>query len=140
MPLTADTGRAPVAPIGKVRLSVPPKTGLSAKAIVGAPLIPLPLVTAIWLDVPAIVTALTAPADEIVIKPFALRFAKFRTCPSKAMVGLPEMPLPFVIAKPEPETAIERLVRAVEDVLTWNPVPELTKDKRAPVVVILKSP
>jgi hypothetical protein len=50
------------------------------------------------------------------------------------------MPSPLEIDKPVPETAIERLVIAVEEVFTWKPVGEDTKESKAPVVLILKSP
>lgn len=116
--MTADAGRFPVVPIGNVRLAVPPKIGLSASAINGAPLTPLPLATVTWLAVPNIVTALIAPADEMVIIPFALRLARFKTCPVNVIVGSPDTPLPLEMDRPLLETAIERGVMAVADVFT----------------------
>lgn len=118
MPPTEDTGCCPVVPDGIVIDPVPGMTALSARPTVGLPLMPLPLVTAIWLDVPVMVAEVMPPAVESTTKPLKLAFAKFKTCPVNEMVGSPETPLPLEMDRPLPETAIERGVRAVADVFT----------------------
>jgi hypothetical protein len=92
------------------------------------------------LPTAAIWVAEIAPAVVIVIRPLALRLARFNTWPAKVIVGSPETPLPLEMDRPAPETAIERPVMAVEDVFTWKPVPDATKDDKAPVVVTLNTP
>jgi len=118
MPATEETGCCPVVPDGIVIDPVPGMTALSARPTVGLPLIPLPLVTAIWFDVPVMVAEVIAPAVESTTRPLKLAFAKLRACPVKEMVGSPDTPLPLEIDRPLPETAIERGVRAVADVFT----------------------
>ena len=127
-------------PTGRIMPPVPGTTGLFEIDSVGLPLTPLPLATSIWLAVPVMTAEVTPPPVERTTRPLKLALAKFRTWPLKETVGSPDTPLPSAMERPAPETAIERLVRTVEDVLTWNPVLEFTSDKRAPVVVILNSP
>ena len=59
--------------------------------------------------------------------------------PLKDTVGLPETPLPFVIDKPEPVTAIERAVTAFEAVLTMTPVPAASRLPEAPFNVMVRA-
>ena len=92
--------------------------GSSAKPIVGLPAMPVGLVTTVWLPTAAIWVEDSAPAVVIVIKPLALKLAKFKTCPAKDIVGSPATPSLFTMDRPAPETAIERLVMAVPDVFT----------------------
>ena len=133
-------GCCPVVPTGTVIDPVPGMIALSARPTVGFPLMPLPLVTAIWLAVPVMVAEVIAPPVESTTRPLKLAFAKLEIWPVNEMVGSPETPLPLEIDRPVPETAIERGVMAVEDVFTWNPVPEFTSDNKAPVVLILNNP
>ena len=126
-------------PTGRVIAPTPGNTASSAIEKTGLPT-PFGFVIPIWLAVPVNVVEVIAPALVSTIKPLKLAFARFRTCPAKVIVGLPAIPSPSEIARPVPETAIERPVMAVEDVFTWNPVPEFTSDNKAPVVLILKSP
>ena len=127
-------------PTGRIMPPVPGTTGLFEIDTVGLPPTPVPLATSIWLLVPVIVADVTAPAVDSATRPLKLAFAKFRTWPLKATVGSPDTPEPLVTDKPAPEEATERPVMAVEDVLTCMPVPDATKDDKAPVVLILKSP
>ena len=119
---------------------VPGTIGLFEIDSVGLPPTPVPLATSIWLAVPVIVADVIAPAVERTTSPLKLALAKFATWPLIAMVGSPATPLPSVTVNPAPEEATERPVRAVEDVLTCMPVPDDTKDDKAPEVVILKTP
>jgi hypothetical protein len=59
---------------------------------------------------------------------------------AKDSVGLPATPFGLVTERFAVFTSICLFVIAVEEVFTWNPVLELTNDKRAPVVVTLKTP
>ena len=118
IPFVGLPGRSPVVPIGRVALAAPGSTGLSARPTVGLPLIPLPLVTRIWFDVPVMVAEVMAPAVDSTTRPLKLAFAKLETCPVNEMAGSPETPLPLVMLRPAPETVIERGVRAVADVFT----------------------
>jgi hypothetical protein len=68
-----------VVPKGIVAEAVPGRTTLSLIEIVGLPLIPLPFVTTIWLEVPAIWVLDTVPPVLKVTNPFALALANPRT-------------------------------------------------------------
>ena len=125
--------------MGMVMEPVPGKIGFGVNAKTGLPT-PFVLVMEIWSAVPTKVVEVTVPEVDSTIKPLKLAFARFSACPVKDTVGSPEMPSPLVIARPAPETAKERPVMVVADVLTCIPVLEFTKDNKAPVVLILKSP
>jgi hypothetical protein len=58
----------------------------------------------------------------------------------KEIVGFPETPFPLVMEIPELPAVIARPVNVVASVLTCNPVPELTSEDSAPVVVMLRTP
>ena len=92
------------------------------------------------MDVPVIVDEVMVPEVERVIKPLKLALARAATWPVKDSVGSPEMPSPLLTESPVVPLAIERLVSVVPSVLTWMPALELTKDSRAPVVLILNRP
>ena len=97
---------------------VPGMIGFKANPMVGLPVVPSALNTAVWSATFKIDVADSAPAVVIVIRPLALKLAKFKTWPAKVIVGSPAMPLPSAIDRPAPETAIERPVMAVPDVFT----------------------
>ena len=105
-------------PTGKIMPPVPGTTGLFEIDTVGLPPTPVPLATSIWLLVPVIVADVTAPAVDSTTSPLKLALAKFKTWPFRETVGSPDTPLPSAMDRPAPETAIERLVMAVEDVFT----------------------
>ena len=136
IPLTGIVGRSDVAPIGNVTLATPGKTGLLANPTVGAPATESPLVTVVWLAVPAIDVAPTAPAVVIVSRPLALTPANESTFPVKETVGFPDTPLPFAIEMPLPETAMLRATTVVPEFLTTTPVPAPSRLPEAPLRLI----
>jgi hypothetical protein len=100
--------------------------------MIGLPLEPSPLVTAIWLDVPVIVSGVSA-APLTANKPVPTVFASVRGKPLKESVGLPLMPLPLVRDRPEPLTANDRAVMVLAAVLTIMPVPALSNEAAVPL-------
>jgi len=65
-------------PCGSVTDPVPGKIGLLVIETVGDPLIPDPLLTSIWFDVPRIDVEETVPPVVRVRMPFTLALAKFK--------------------------------------------------------------
>lgn len=118
MPTCGEDGCWAVVPTGIVTAPVPGNMASLTSPTVGFPLIPLPLVTAIWFDVPVMVAEVIAPAVESTTRPLKLAFAKLRVWPVNEMVGSPDTPLPLEMDRPVPETAIERGVMAVASVFT----------------------
>ena len=86
----------------------------------------MPVIVA-WLTVVPLIV--TNPVPEVE--------AKLAKTPVVEIVGLPEIPSPFVIARPDPVIVIVLLTKVVEFVLTWIPVPEVTKDRGAPVKLMV---
>ena len=106
--------------------------------MVGFPPEAFPLVTVIWPEVPVIVVWLIV-VPLMVTNPVPEVEAKLAKTPVVEIVGLPEIPSPLVIERPDPVTEIVLLTTVFASVLTWMPAfLMLTKDSGAPVKLMVK--
>lgn len=106
-------------------------TAVVTRLAVGLPPEPLPLATAIWPDVPVIVTGVARPLPTAT-RPVPDSDAMLEISPVRLTVGLPVVPSALVTPRLAP-TAICTPVSVVEFVLTWMPVGDEINDAGAPV-------
>ena len=134
---SCPTGRCAVVPTGIVIAPVPGITVFGANEKTGL-FDPFPSVTLICCAVP------NNSRPAIVVPPTTARNPVPETCamanaiPVNAIVGLPAMPLPFVIDRPSPETAIERFMTDAEPVLTITPFDAASRLPEAPLSTICR--